>query len=193
VDSLVSDDSMADAACSTSSVVSILANSRTRASAHFVSVSSCGAYRVPRYEGRKLSTLLTVQGGYQLVIYGVKKDGQVLPTPIPNDGDPWSVYDGYCLFAVVLGPGCTLYVCSSVYFLAVLNIFTVSLLQGHLVPSLLSRLAATDSNRVSGLEVASLVDQPSFNLFMVRSVTRSGRLGAQTRIMMSGTSTLPSC
>jgi hypothetical protein len=114
--SLVSDDDMADAVCSTNGVVSILAHSRARASAHSVSISSCGTYRALQYEGSELSTSLAVQSGYRLVVYGIKKDGQVLPTPIPR-GDPWewSRYEGCQLFALALGPGCTLCVCSSLF------------------------------------------------------------------------------
>jgi hypothetical protein len=48
-----------------------------------------------------------------LVIYGVKKDGQVLPTPTPRGGQwEWSLYGDCHLFAIVLGPGCMLYVYS---------------------------------------------------------------------------------
>lgn len=102
---------MADAACSTNSPVSLL-KSHTWASAHFVSISSCGTYREPQYDSHTFSTLLTVQGGYKLVIYGVKKSGQVLPAPIPRgDQWEWSLYDDCQPFAIVLGPGCTLYVC----------------------------------------------------------------------------------
>ena len=101
---------MADAACSTNSVVSILVNLCTQA---FVTISSCSTYCVPQCESHTLSTLLAVQGGYMLVIYGVKKDGQVLPMPTPHGGQwEWSLYGDCHLFAIVLGPGCMLYVYS---------------------------------------------------------------------------------
>jgi hypothetical protein len=105
---------MADAACSANSALSILVGSRTRALDHFVAISSCGAYGDPQNDISKLSTLLAVQGGYKLVVYGVNKDGRVLPTPIPRaDFWDWPLYHHDQLFAVVLGPGSTLCVCSS--------------------------------------------------------------------------------
>jgi hypothetical protein len=108
---------MADVVCSTNGVVSVLAHSRARVSAHSVSISLRGTYRALQYDGSMLSTLLAVQSGYKLVVYGMKKDGQVLPTPIPR-GDlwEWSRYEGCRLFALVLGPGCALCVCSSPFF-----------------------------------------------------------------------------
>lgn len=109
--SLVSDDYAADVSNSMNGLVGLLTSSRARGLAHWVVILSCGTYHPPHNDGSGLSTQLSVREGYKLIVYGVRVNGSVLPTPVPNGEHwQWNLFDGCEVSAIVLHPGVTLYV-----------------------------------------------------------------------------------
>jgi hypothetical protein len=75
--------------------------------------SSCSMYHTPHVDANGLCTLVTIQEGYKLWVWGVCHSRSLLPTLPPELGNNsrswhWALFMDCIVYAVVLGPGDTM-------------------------------------------------------------------------------------
>ena len=111
--STVSSDNQADASLGPVNANTFVISNRGHGMRKWMIASSCGTFHTPHYDANGLSTLVTIQEGYKLWVWGVRRSRSPLPTPLPKQGNPsrswhWALFDDCIVYAVVLGPGDTM-------------------------------------------------------------------------------------
>jgi hypothetical protein len=110
--SAVSSDNKADASLGPVNANTFVAGNRGHGLHKWTIASSCGTYHTPHPDANGVSTLVTVREGYKMWIWAIRRSRSPLPTPLPKKGSfgswHWALFDDCIVYAVVLGPGCTM-------------------------------------------------------------------------------------